>query len=55
VTGAYFLFAAILGLVGLSAVKKLGPPERTLRTTKETIAALKNRDKKKNKAAAAAG
>jgi hypothetical protein len=54
VTGLYLLFAAILGLVGLRAVKKLGPPERTVRTTKETIAALKNRDRKKNKNAAAA-
>ena len=56
VTGAYLLLAAVLGLVGLGAVKKLGPPERTLRTTKDTVAALKNRDKgKKKKAAAAAG
>jgi hypothetical protein len=52
VTGAYLFLAAVLGLVGLSAVKKLGPPERTLRTTKETVAALKNRGKKKNKKAA---
>ncbi|HEY3604253.1 MAG TPA: phage holin family protein [Sporichthyaceae bacterium] len=54
VTGAYFLFAAILGLVGRGAMKKIGPPERTLRTTKETVALLKNRDKKKHKKAAAA-
>lgn len=46
VAGAYLLFAAILGLVGLSSVKKMGPPKRTLRTTKETVAALKNRGKK---------
>jgi hypothetical protein len=54
VTGVYLLLAAILGLVGLGAMKKLGPPERTLRTTKETVEALKNRDGKKSKKAAAA-
>lgn len=46
VAGGYLLFAAILGLIGLSSVKKMGPPKRTLRTTKETMAALKNRGKK---------
>jgi hypothetical protein len=52
VMGGYLFLAAVLGLVGLGAVKKLGPPERTVRTTKETLAALKNH-KKKDKPAAA--
>lgn len=43
VGGAYLLIAAVLGIVGVVAVKKLGPPERTLRTTKETVAVLRTR------------
>ena len=40
---AFYLFvAAILGLVGKKSVSKVGPPERTLRTSKETAAFLKN-------------
>lgn len=46
VAGVYLLLAAMLGLVGLRSVKKMGPPKRTLRTTKETVAALKSRGKK---------
>lgn len=46
VAGAYLLLAALLGLVGLKSVKKMGPPKRTLRTTKETVAVLKKRGKK---------
>lgn len=45
VMGIYLFFAAIFALVGRSAMKKLGPPERTVRTAKDTVAALKNRDK----------
>ncbi len=46
VAGAYLLLAAILGLVGLKSVQKIGPPKRTLRTTKDTVATLKSRGKK---------
>jgi hypothetical protein len=38
---AYLLFAALLGLVGKSRISKVGPPERAIRSTKETIAAIK--------------
>lgn len=46
VAGAYFLLAGILAAIGLKALKKMGPPERTQRTLKETVATLKNRGKK---------
>jgi hypothetical protein len=39
--GALLLVAALLALVGVSRVKKVGPPERAIRSTKETIAAVK--------------
>jgi hypothetical protein len=38
----YLLLAGVLVLVGKKAVSKLGPPERTIRTSKETAAFLKN-------------
>jgi hypothetical protein len=41
VTVALLLVAGILALVGRSRLKRLGPPERTIRTTKEAIAAVK--------------
>jgi hypothetical protein len=41
VAGALLLLAGLLALIGLSRVKKVGPPERTIRTTKEVIAAVK--------------
>ncbi|MGQ0845187.1 MAG: phage holin family protein [Sporichthyaceae bacterium] len=41
VGGVYLLFAAIMALVGLKAVKKMGPPEATVRTAKETVSELK--------------
>jgi hypothetical protein len=41
VTVAMLLVAGILALVGRSRLKRLGPPERTIRTTKEAIAAVK--------------
>ena len=41
VAGAYLLLAGILALVGRKQVKRVGPPERTIRTTKESVAALK--------------
>src|SRR6478736_4129852 len=42
VTVVYLLVAAVLVLVGKKAVSKVGPPERTIRTSKETAAFLKN-------------
>ncbi|MDQ1616272.1 MAG: hypothetical protein QOJ60_2211 [Actinomycetota bacterium] len=41
VAGALLVLAALLGLVGKKAVSRLGPPERTIRTSKETAAFLK--------------
>jgi hypothetical protein len=41
VTVALLLVAGILALVGRSRFKRLRPPERTIRTTKEAIAAVK--------------
>jgi hypothetical protein len=43
--GAYLVPAGVFGAVGLVALKKLGPPERTVRTAKQTAAVLKNRGK----------
>ena len=43
VGGAYLLLAALLGLVGKKKVAKVGPPERAIRTSKETAAFLKHR------------
>lgn len=40
-TVALLLVAGILALIGRSRLKRLGPPERTIRTTKEAIAAVK--------------
>ena len=42
VTVFYLLVAGLLALLGKKAVKKVGPPERTLRTSKDTVAFLKN-------------
>jgi hypothetical protein len=41
VTVALLLVAGILALVGRSRFKRLRPPERTIRTTREAIAAVK--------------
>ena len=38
----YLLIAGVLALVGKRAVSKVGPPERTIRTSKETAAFLKS-------------
>ncbi len=38
---ALLLIAGLLALVGRSRVSKVGPPERTIRSTKETIEAIK--------------
>jgi len=42
VAGVYLIVAGILVLIGVRKVKKLGPPERTIRTSKETAEFLKN-------------
>ena len=42
VTVLYLLVAGVLVLVGKKAVSKVGPPERTIRTSKETAAFLKS-------------
>lgn len=46
VAGAYLLLAGILAAIGLRSLKKIGPPKRTQRTVKETVATLKSRGKK---------
>ncbi|MGH8894730.1 MAG: phage holin family protein [Actinomycetes bacterium] len=42
VAGFYLLVAGLLALGGKQAVGKVGPPERTIRTSKETAAFLKS-------------
>ena len=42
VAGAYLLVAVVLALAGKQAVSKVGPPARTIRTSKETAAFLKH-------------
>ena len=41
VTVVLLVLAGILALVGRSRMRKLGPPERTIRSAKDTIAAVK--------------
>ncbi len=41
VAGVLLLLAGILALVGRSRVRKVSPPERTIRSAKATIAAVK--------------
>lgn len=48
VAGAYLLLAGILAAIGLKSLKKMGPPKRTQRTIKETVATLKTRGKKQS-------
>ena len=43
VAGALLLIGLLLALVGKSRLGKIGPPERTIRSSKETVAALKQR------------
>ncbi len=42
VAGVYLLVAGVLVLLGLRSVKKVGAPERTIRTSKDTAAFLKS-------------
>jgi membrane protein implicated in regulation of membrane protease activity len=39
---AYLLVAALLVLVGKRTISKVGPPERTIRTSKDTASFLKS-------------
>jgi membrane protein implicated in regulation of membrane protease activity len=41
VSGFYLLVAAVLALIGVRAFRSVGPPERTIRTTKEIPHALR--------------
>lgn len=41
VAAGYVLLAGILALIGKKQVSKVGAPERTIRTTKESVSALK--------------
>ena len=41
VTGALLLLAALLALIGVLLVKRIKPPERAIRSTKQTIAAVR--------------
>ncbi len=40
--GGYVVVAAVLALVGARAVKRVRPPERTIRTAKDNFAMLRN-------------
>jgi uncharacterized ion transporter superfamily protein YfcC len=42
VAAVYLVVAVVLALVGKKAVSKVGPPTRTIRTSKETAAFLKH-------------
>ncbi len=42
VGGAYLLLAVVLALLGVVFFKKVRPPQRTIRTTQETVATLKS-------------
>jgi len=42
VAGVLILLAVVLALVGKRAVGSVGPPERTIRTTKDTASFLKS-------------
>lgn len=41
VTGTLLLVAGVLILVGRSRIRRLGPPERAIRSTRETIATVR--------------
>jgi Putative Actinobacterial Holin-X, holin superfamily III len=40
--GVYVVLAAVLGLLGVGRMKRLGPPKRTQRTVKDNVAWLKH-------------
>ena len=41
VTAALLLIAAILGFIGYRQLRRIKPPERTIRSTKQTLAAVR--------------
>lgn len=41
VTGGLLLIAVVLGLIGFLQVRRIKPPERTIRSTKLTLAAVR--------------
>jgi len=41
-SGALLLLAALLALVARSQLKRIKPPERTIRSTQQTLAAVRN-------------
>lgn len=41
VTGALLLTAGVLVLIGRSRIRRLGPPQRAIRSTRETIATVR--------------
>jgi hypothetical protein len=41
VAGGLLVLAAILALIGRSRISRIGPPQRAIRSTKETLAAVK--------------
>lgn len=43
VFGGYLLIALVLALLGVRRLKQVKAPERTIETTKETVATLRNR------------
>ena len=43
VFGVYVLLALVIALIGIKRLKKVSAPERTIETTKETVATLRNR------------
>ena len=51
VAGAYLLLAGILAAIGISSLKKMGPPKRTQVTIKDTVTTLKTRGKKQSASA----
>ena len=42
VAAVYLIVAAVFALVGKKAVQRVSPPERAIRTTKDTVALLKH-------------
>lgn len=41
IAGVYLLICGILALIGIKQVKKVSPPQRTIETTKQSVAALR--------------
>ncbi|MGH8869526.1 MAG: phage holin family protein [Actinomycetes bacterium] len=43
VAGAFLLLAGLLALIGRGRMKKVGPPQRTIRTVKDSLATVRHR------------